>query len=64
MEYWDSKIPFSNLFELRNSQWMYDKLWLCILQSCARKVDNFWGFLPCQSTKKVDTACFANVFVY
>ena len=43
MESWDSKIQFLNFFELRDSQQMYGKLQLYILQSCACKVDNFLG---------------------
>ena len=44
MEYWYSKIPFLNFFELSNYKWMYGKLRLYLLQSCACKVDNFWGY--------------------
>ena len=43
MEYWDSKITFFNFFELSDSQQMYDKFQLYLLQSCAYKVDKFWG---------------------
>ena len=43
MKSWDSKFSFLIFFEIRNYQWVYGKLRLYILKSCACKVDNFWG---------------------
>ena len=53
MESWDSKIQFLNFFELRDSQQMYGKLQLYILQSCACKVDNFLGCFLVSFPKKL-----------
>ena len=53
MESWDSKIPFSNFFELGDSQPMYGKLRLYILQLCACKMDNFCGCFLVIFTKEL-----------
>ena len=56
MEYWDSKITFLNFFELSDSQQMYDKFQLYLLQSCAYKVDKFWGWILVSLKKRYRTA--------
>ena len=53
MQSWDSKIPFPDFFELSDSQQMYGKLWLYLLQSCACKVDNLWGCIHVSFPKKL-----------
>ena len=53
MESWDFKIPFLNIFELSDSQQMYRKLRLYLLQSCACKLDNFWGCFLVSLPKKL-----------
>ena len=41
MESWDSKIPFSNFSELGDSQLMYGKLRLYLMELCACNMDKF-----------------------
>ena len=60
MESWDSKIPFLNVFELRESQQMYGIFQVYLLHSCAFKVDNFWAHFHVSLPKKL-ISCSAKI---